>query len=326
MKVWEWFFGKTTVSFVLNGKGDQHKISRETQKKILELAKKWNYQPNQVARSLSLGRTNTVGLIVPDISDVFYASICRKMEDFLGSYQLTVTIGSSDENPKKEQELIEGMRNRQIDGLILASCQVNSDAVLRMLKEHYPLVLFDRFNDQVNANYVLVENRKASVQIVKELVKKGHTRIGMITINPHASTIQERLEGYKQSLEECKLVFDPQLIHEVDFNNRKEGVKSALKQLFEYAPDVTAILFSNNVLAAEGVWATNLFFKEKVNQLDFACFDDLDLFDYSNPKVISVAQPVELIAKNSVELLMNQFRKKNRSKEKLILNPEIIIR
>ncbi len=317
---------KTTVSLVLNGKGNKYKISQHTQKRIIELAKRWNFKPNQLARSLSLGRTRAIGLIVPDISNVFYANVCRKIEDYISKFNYIVTIGSSDENYKKEQELIETMRSRQLDGIILASCKVQSESVLQMLKENYPLILFDRYKKEIQANYILVENEKATARLVEELVKLGHKSIALITITPHASSIQERLIGYKNGLIESNLTYDPNLILEVDFNNRKDGMKEALGRLFYNAPNLSAILFSNNVLAAQGVWAVNMFHQEKVDQLYMASFDNIDLFDYSKPKVISMAQPIDLIAGKSVEQLLKQIKNPKMESETIKLEPNLIFR
>ncbi len=317
---------KTTVSLVLNGKGDQYKISKKTQERVLELADKWNFKPNELARSLSIGQTRTVGLIVPDISNVFYANICRKVEDYVSQFNYIVTIGSSDEDPQKELELIEAMRSRQLDGIILASCNLKGEAVLQMVQDHYPLILFDRFDKKLNANYVLVENEIATARLVKEMVGMGHISIGMLTITPHASSVQERIEGYKKGLIECGLTVDTNFIHEVDYRNRRLSVKAALNKLFSYAPDLSGILFSNNVLAAQGVWSTNMFFQDKVEQLLFASYDNLDLFDYTKPKVISMAQPIDLIGSNSVDQLMELISNPEAKSKVIILDPKLIFR
>jgi len=112
---------KTAVSLVLNNRGDENKISKETQKRILDFAKKNNYRPNQMARGLSLGKSETIGLIVPNISDIFYARIAHYIELKAKEFGYNVVFSSSNENATIEKELIYSMLNRQVDGLIIAS-------------------------------------------------------------------------------------------------------------------------------------------------------------------------------------------------------------
>jgi LacI family transcriptional regulator len=111
----------TLISMVLNGKGKENKISEATQQKVLETARKLNYTPNQSARALRMGKTFVIGLIVPDISNVFFSRIARHMEDELWKHGYRLVIGSTDENPDNEQRLINLFTTQNVDGIIAAS-------------------------------------------------------------------------------------------------------------------------------------------------------------------------------------------------------------
>ena len=117
---------KTTVSLVLNNKGDENKISKATQQRIFAYAEKHNYVPNQLARGLSRGISETIGLIIPNISDIFYAKIASSVEKKAKSFGYTVIYSSSNEDPQMETELIRSMLHRQVDGLVIASTQKKS--------------------------------------------------------------------------------------------------------------------------------------------------------------------------------------------------------
>ncbi len=114
---------KGTISLVLNGRGDEKRVSKETQEKIIKFAKDHNYNANQLARALSRGKSDMIGLVVPNISDVFFATIARRIEKKAEQSGYNVIFSSTGERIEKESRIIQSMLDRQVDGLIIASCQ-----------------------------------------------------------------------------------------------------------------------------------------------------------------------------------------------------------
>lgn len=301
---------KTTVSFVLNGRGDEKNISTETQRRIQDTAKRLNYQPNQLARSLSMGRSYTIGFVVPDISNPFFGKIARLVEQYANEKAYSVMIASTDEEPSREKKILESFQNRQIDGVIIAPTSSQS------LHTPIPLVSFDRvFADQV-APYVDVNNKETATLLTQQLIDAGNKRIGLVSLTSHLPNINQRIEGYKQALSANAMVLDQELVKEIDFKNKKADVKVAIEALLGGSSPVTAVLFLNNVLAAEGVWVVNRYFPESVNKLKFASFDNLDVFDYALPKVTSALQPSKSIAKRCVEVLLQQIEDKSNAEDR----------
>ncbi len=302
---------KTTVSFVLNGRGDEKNISPVTQKKIMDCAATHNYRPNYLARSLSLGKSHTIGFIVPDISNPFFGKIIKFVERYAEKKGYSVTIASTDEDTVKEVKVVEGFKSRQIDGLIIAPA---APSVERMKAYQgngsFPVICFDRIDSHLQKGYVDIDNLEATQELAQVLINKGHKRIAALTLTSHLPNISQRLEGYKKALTQNNLPVDEQLIVEIDYHNKKQDVQSALQLLLTLEEPVTSILFLNNVLAAEGIWTVNKYHKEKLHQLEFASFDNLDLFDYALPKVTSVLQPAELIAEHCVEMLCDEIEHK----------------
>ena len=135
------------VSFVMNNKADgkdTYRVNKETAQRILEVAQKLNYQPNNAARTLRSGKTNTIGVIVSDISNKFFADIARCIENHAYKHKYTVLFGSTDENPQKLENLIEVFRNKGIDGLIVVPCEGADEIIRDIAHQNIPLVLLDR--------------------------------------------------------------------------------------------------------------------------------------------------------------------------------------
>jgi LacI family transcriptional regulator len=315
---------KTTVSFVLNDRGDEKNISAKTQKKILDYIKEVNYKPNQIAQSLKKGQTNTIGYLVPDISNTFFARIGRLLEDKLWEKGYHLIIGSTDEDEKKEAKLLDMFVNRQTDALVLASCDIKNKNIKSLLKRDYPMVFFDREDMDIEANYIVVENTISMKTAVQEAINAGAQKIGMITLTPDVYSIKNRIEGYKLALEENGMEISEDLILVADNNNIKQSTEEQLVSLIEAGVD--AIVFTNNQLAATSIWAMNTRYPNKVNDVLFVSFDNIDLFDYSLPKVISVAQPIDEIAYKAADMLIEAIEAKKNENVRLELNPKIIVR
>jgi len=253
---------KTTVSFVLNHKGDEKKISAQTQQRIFELAGKLNYQPDTVAQSLKTGRSNTIGYLVPDIANPFFAKTGRKIEDLLAEHGYNLIIGSTDENTSKEEELINTLVNRKTDGLIIASTNIRSETLHNLLSKKYPLVLFDREEPEIQANYIVVENKMAMKNAVIELLASKQRKIGLLSITPHVYSLKLRIEGFREAMQAVP-DYDPRLLRTVNYTDIKQSTQKEIKILMDH--EVEAIVFTNNLIATEGLWVLNRFYKNRID-------------------------------------------------------------
>jgi len=316
---------KTTVSFVLNDKGDEKNISTKTQKRILDYVREVNYQPNQIAKSLKKGKTNTIGYLVPDISNTFFAKIGRLIEDILWEKGYHLIIGSTDEDKEKETDLLNMFVNRQVDALIVASCFIKGDTIKSLLAQDFPLVFFDREDPDVKANYILVENKNSMKNAVQKAIDSGANKIGLLSLTPDVYSLKNRIEGYKLALSDNNIPIENNLIRVIENNQKlKEHTEVELRYLIE--ANVDTIVFTNNQITVIAIWLMNVYFKDKVNDIKFVSFDNVDLFDYSSPKVISVAQPIEKIAMYSTEIIKEVLRSKKSENRRIELSPKLIER
>lgn len=318
---------KTLVSMVLNGKGDEKGISKDTQARVIELARKWNYKPNQFARSLRLGKSNTLGLIVADISNIFYAKIARQIEDHASKFGYNLMICSSDESPEKETALIQMLRDKRVDGLILSSTLANSTQIRELVEEKFPFVLIDRNLPDLDTNYVLVDNMEGSFEAVEHLIKLGYRNIAQITISPsHLSTLRDRISGYRDALEKNHIPFNPELVREVSFNNVQANVYDILKELISPPHSIQALFVANNNLAMACLNCLHSMKLRVPQDIALISFDDIEFFSFSNPPVTAVAQPIEKICHNAVEILVHEIKEKDVPKKHVVLPTRLTIR
>tara|TARA_R110001583_G_scaffold7006_2_gene35058 strand:+ start:36 stop:1058 length:1023 start_codon:yes stop_codon:yes gene_type:complete len=318
---------KTAVSLVLNNKGDENKISQETQQRIIEFARKHNYVPNQLARGLSRGKSETIGLIIPNISDTFYSKIAGYVELKAKDLGYTVLFSSSNEDPKKEGELIRSMLNRQVEGLIIASTQQNLKEIESLKQDKFPFVLIDRHYPESDTNYVVVDNFNGLKTVTEHLLKLGRRKIGFITIKPGLEAIKQRLLGYQSALEDYNIEYNKELIMELSPKNYETEIKSAISELLKFPNSIDSIVFSTHYLTSVGLRELKKKNVKVPQEVAIVSFDELTAFDLVDPPITSVIQPVKDIANIAVDILINEIEgKENGFENKRTLDSKLEIR
>ena len=320
---------KTLVSMVLNNQGDLHGINSDTQKRVKDKAKELNYKPNPMARGLRTGKTNTIGLVVADIANPFYAKMARAIEDYAFKKGYNLIFASSDENAEREKALVSMLRDRQVDGIIVTTTLKDNDISMYevLAKEKYPFVFIDRYIPSFNCDFVIEDNEKGAFDLTTHLIKSGKKKIALFTISPsHLSSINDRIKGYKAALHAHGMSESEELIVEIPFDDVEKSTNKALKELIEKGD---AILTLNNNLAS----ACLKYFKENnikiPEDLFFASYDNVEWFEYSSPTITGVGQPIQQIGEKSVEILLSQINKKDgesRDIENSSLRSKLVIR
>jgi LacI family transcriptional regulator len=235
----------STVSRVLRGNSDL-RIPEATQQKIIRAAKELNYYPDQTARSLRLKKSFSIGLIVPDITNPFFARIARSIEICSFETEYTLIVCNTDENQEKETHFINELLSRGIDGLIIAPVQDCIDHIRVLKDKKFPFVLVDRFFDQMETNAVVSNNEDSAYEAVSYLANLGHRRIAMIKGRNNIYTIQKRLVGYQRAIERLNLANDPKQIAGDGFC-LEDGYAAAL-QVLNLPERPTAMLVSGNLV------------------------------------------------------------------------------
>lgn len=315
------------VSFVMNnrakadGSGRLYRVSEETSQKIMEVARKLDYQPNNAARSLRSGRTNTIGVIVSDISNKFFADIGRYIEDAAYKLNYTVFFGSSDENPDKMENIVGGLMTRGVDGMIVVPCEKSEGSIAKIVEAGIPLVLIDRDMEGVDANRVLLNNRKAEYMAAESLIRRGCRRIEMISYAMRLSNIRDREAGYKAAMADNGLG-EYVNIHNIRFKNIPGQIAKVFDDIL--ARGVEGVVFATNTLTVEGIKRLRMSAPEALDRIRIVAFDESDAFDLSDYKVSYVKQPIELFGTESVRILLDCIANGNQQSVSTTLNPQFV--
>ncbi|MDR2920818.1 MAG: LacI family transcriptional regulator [Tannerella sp.] len=305
----------TTVSWVLSGQADKKGISKATQELVKKCAEEMDYQPNLIARSLNIGRTKTIGLILPSISDDFYSSVAREIEKKASEQDYALMIASSEANVEKEDNILRMFRAKGVDGIILAPTKGSKVEIERLIKNNFPLVMFDRFFPELDADSVIIDNKESSYQLTKHLINRGYRNIALITTNPHLTTMGNRCDGYMQALEEAGIKLNLSLIANIPYKNYEKNIVKALDSIFEAVPEVDGFFFTTHILALEAF----LYFNNKGMNFneDFglASIHSVSTFKILAPKINVAEMPVVEIGENIVDILLKDIENRDSGQE-----------
>lgn len=295
----------STVSFILNGKAAQMRISDELKNKVLAAAKKMGYQPNQVAVSLRTGQTKILGLLVEDISNNFFASLAKTIEDEAEEFGYKVVYSSTENDSKKGVELLRMLTQRQVDGYLVTPTLGMEEDIELLVRHKKPLVLMDRYFPGIEAAYVQVDNTGAVVQGMEHLIGKGYKKIAFITIESGLIQMRQREEAYGAALNEGSTQ-KKKYILKVNYNNGREPVITQITEFIQKnKPD--AVFFATNYLGILGLESIRALRLTIPTDLAVICFDDNDIFRLHLPGITVLQQPVESIARTAIHILMDQL-------------------
>lgn len=316
----------STVSRALH---NSPSISEGTKKAVLDLAAKLNYQPNLLALSLLSKKTNTIGVIVPEITSYFFASVIEGVQDMVKSAGYKLIISQSNECYLEEKKLIEALALNRVDGFLISpsSNTYNYDHLERITQNDVPIVIFDRDCVDFNADKVLVDDYDGAFQAVEYLINTGCKRIAHIAGPSNLSTSKHRKKGYIDALIKHQIPLCENLIVESAGFTSECGVE-AIKKLLEDKIQPDAIFAVNDAIA---IGAMSIIRERGLHipeDISIVGFDDEPYSCYFNPSLTTVWQPVYDLGMLSAKILLDNFSEKENKKEFRyeLLKPELIIR
>lgn len=301
----------STVSFVLNGKAKKMRISEAKANKILEIASREGYQPNQAAVSLRTGKSNLLGLVVESISGNFFASLAKVIEDEAALFGYRVVYCSTENNADKGQELIKMLSQRQVDGYIITPTIGMENDIRALVSLKRPVVLMDSYLPGENVPYVLVDNYGAVAAGMEHLIDKGYRRIGFITVDLDLIQLEQRIKAYRECLKKHSITPDESLILKLGYWYNAAEAISSISTFIRNTPDLDVLFFATNYLGLLGLESLQQLNVRLPDDLGMISFDDHDVFRLFPSGITSIRQPVEEIAKTAVHLLMEQMGKVN---------------
>lgn len=309
------------VSYVMSGK--EGRVSPDMEVKIKKAAKDLGYQPNLIARSLKSGKTSTLGLIVADISNPFFAHIARIIEDSAKQYGYTVIFGSSDESVEKSQDLIDTFLNRQVDGLIIAPSAGTEHQVKMLQKKKIPFVLIDRYFPGIPTDNIRIDNFAAGYAATECLLKSGRRSIALVSYLGGMEHIKERERGYRQALIDHGVAPREDWEIKASYQHLEAEVKEGLHRL-QPGEIVDAVLFSTNSLAIEGLKQLNRMGRRIPDDLGVISFDESDAFDLFYVPITHIRQSLPDMGTEAVRLLLKHGKDRKQKPEEVVVASNLV--
>ena len=306
----------TTVSFVLNGKGKEKGISQAVSEKILKYVEEINYKPNQLARSLRTGKSRVIVFMVEDISNTFFARIARLIEDIAYEKGYRILFCSSENDDRKSEELIDLFIERQVDGFIIIPSPGIQPTIEKLLRENIPVVLFDRYFPGLKSSYVIIDNEDSAYKATRHLIDNGFRKIAFITIDSEQTQMRDRLNGYRKAVQEEGLQESLLVVPFRDSSLKKK--QEILKNFLCREQDFDAVFFATNYLTETGLFVIRENLPEMAEKWGILTFDDNSFFRIYSPAITAIAQPLEAISRELMEILLDQIKNAGPRKSELI--------
>jgi LacI family transcriptional regulator len=315
----------STVSHVVNS---TRFVSDELRERVLSAMRELDYTPNAAARMLILKRSHTIGLIVSDIRNPFFASVARGVEDVAQEQGYTLVLCNSDESAEREAACLNTLETRAVDGVLLASAGVADEHLARLVRAGFPIVLVDRDLPELGAPAVLLNNEGAAYSAVWHLITRGHRRIAMLSGRAAISTTTERVAGYRRALHEAKIDMDDRLV--VSGASTSEGGTVAANTVLDLDEPPSAIFSGNNLMsigALQAIVNRGLLVPDDVALVGFDDFP-FPWSDAFRPHLTTVAQPTYELGRRAAELLVRRLKGSNAvtAAERVVLDGQLVVR
>ncbi len=315
----------STVSRALN---DYPDINEETKKQVKQLAKKLNYLPNQIARSLKSSKTNVIGVIVPEIKHDFFSSAISGIEEAAYHSGYTILVCQSNESYEREVINTNALIHQRVAGFIVSISQTttNGDHFQALIERKIPLVFFDRAFSKVPVYKILIDDEKSSITAVTHLIERGHKKIAYLSGPPAMNICKERLKGYKNALKKANL---PVLNELVRYGGLQESDGYALMDTLLKEKLIPDAIFAVNDPVAIGAF-------QRIKESGLKIPGDIAIVGFSNNKITSlidppmttVNQPSFEMGKKAAEILIDMIegRIKSNQNKTVVFEAELIVR
>ena len=293
----------TTVSHVIN---NTRPVSDELRRRVLSSMDELGYQPNRLARSLRRGQTHTIGMIIPDSANPFFAEMARGVEDTSFENGYSVILCNSDGDLNKELLYTNVLTEKRVDGILFVAAGLSTDRILDLQAQKIPLVVVDRDLPDAAVDSVLVDNTQGGWLATRHLADLGHRRIACIAGPSDVTPSADRVTGYRRAMAEAGIPTDEALIVKGDF--RYGGAYRASIQLLQRHDPPTAIFACNDLMAVAVMRAALEHGLQVPGDLSVVGFDDVRLAAFSNPPLTTISQPKHEMGVVAATMLLARMR------------------
>jgi len=311
----------STVSRVIN---NDSRISEKTKEKVLLIINKLGYTPNAIARGLKTKRTYTLGMLIPDITNPFFAEIARGVEDAASKNNFNVILCNTDDKLKKERTYLQILRGKRVDGFILGTAHIKDKSILELEKKKFPYILVSRNIEGLEKNCIIVDDIEGGKIATEYLIKLGHRQIAHITGPLQTRSALNRLKGYQLALKKYEIEYRDELVGEGDF--KIKGGYQIMKRFLKLSEPPAAIFAANDLLALGAMQAIQKKNFHIPEDFSVVGFNDIELASFVYPALTTVRQPMLEMGAIAVKMLLKIIEEGEFNQRKIVLKPKLIIR
>ena len=314
----------STVSNVLNNRWRQ--TSKETRERILEVARRLNYQPNAMAAALRRRTTRTIGLVVTTVLNPFYTAVVRGIQDEARRHGFTTILGNTDDDPEQERDMLNTLRAKQVDGMLIVTTGGCHETIQNVSDLGVPIVMVDRGDPGLNLDTVGVDNVQAAENAVSYLTGLGHRKIAIVGgLTSGVPTRAHRLQGYLKALDAAGLPADP--AYQQILATSVENGSAAAARLFSLPEPPTAIMATNTFMAIGVIQEVHRRGLKMPDDISFVMFDDPEWASLHTPGITTVSQPIQEIGVRAFQLLQARMLKtKTGDREEVLFPTTLLVR
>jgi LacI family transcriptional regulator len=311
----------TTVSHVIN---DTRVVSGEVRDRVQAAIQELRYIPSAVARSLKNDKTHTLGMLVPNSSNPYFAELIQGIEDAAFALGYSIILCNSCDDPKKQVAYIRVLMEKRIDGLILVSSGFDPELARLLGSEAMPKVLVDRELPGVAADFVESDHEHAGYLATKYLIDLGHRDIACVSGPEELLSSSARVTGYRRALEEAGIAPRAEHLLYADFSGK--GGFDAFRRLLSLRSRPTAVFSGNDLMAIGGICAANELGLRVPDELSVVGYDDIALASYCNPPLTTVSQPKREIGALTARILVERIENTQMALRRELLQPVLVVR
>lgn len=309
----------TTVSFILNGKAKERRISDALNKRVLDYVKKVGYKPSQLVRNALGGETKVLALLVEDINNPFFSEVGKHIERIASGSGYHIVHCNTGNDIRKINQFVKLCVDKEIDGVLMTPSEDSEETISKIKKQHIPTVLFDRFIPDASAHYVISDNRNGAYDATKHLLEMGSKRVGLVSLYSNQTQMRARLDGYMDAMDEFQ---QQSFIKKLNVDGSEEEIG---RQIVEFIVDnkLDGVLFANHYLAIGGLKAIK---GQTIVLPRMVTFDDHVLFALHSPAISVVAQDAERVAAELMQTLTAEMEGKLTEERKVVVPCTLIVR
>ena len=308
-----------TVSHVLTG---SRYVRPETVRRVEQAIERLGFRPNRVAQALIRQRTNTIGMIIPDVANPFFAELLRGAEEVLGTADYAVVFGNSDNDPRKQQRYVDAFRDHRVDAVIMAVASESDADEIKALASEVPMVIVDRLVPTWDGDSVVGDNHAGMELMVGHLVELGHRRIALVNGNPWLSTARHRREGFEAALRLRGLAAVSVTSGAFTLESGQQQVAGLLRS----ADRPTAICAGNDLLALGALAAAKEAGLRVPRDLSVAGYDDIAYASLASPSLTTVWQPARSMGAEAARLVLDRLAGGSGPGRQVVMKPRLVVR